>query len=115
MFRSDSQDEVDEVWMPIPTFVKYEVSNFGRVRNSYTEKILKPYKGYGKDGKHYLKVSLYRNGIKYCQFVHRLVVFAFYEVDHRDRDRGHNKLSNLEPVLRRENDMRWRRLENPPF
>ena len=100
---------MDEIWKSIPMLVsKYEVSNKGRVRNAYTGQILKPYPGYGKGGKCYMKVSLYVDGRKYCQFVHRLVAFAFYEVDHKDRDRGHNELTNLEPVLRKENDARWR-------
>jgi len=102
----------DELWAPIPTFTTYEASTRGRIRNAFTGKILKPYKGYGKDGKYYQKVSVYRDGKKYCQFVHRLVAFSFFEIDHKDRDRGHNALENLEPVLRKENDKRWRKLDS---
>ena len=101
-----------ELWAKIPTF-QYEVSTLGNVRNSRTGYILKPFKGYGKNGRHYLKVNLYRNGDKYCMFVHRLVVFAFYEVDHKNRQRDDNTLDNLEPVLRKENDRRWRENDVP--
>lgn len=106
----------EEVWVPVTLIPSgYEVSNHGRVRNSNTGRILKPFRGYGKDGKYYRKVHLYHNGRRYCQFVHRLVAFAFYEIDHKDRCRDNNHLSNLEPVLRKENDARWRTYEEVPF
>lgn len=99
-----------ENWRPIPflPYLHYEVSDHGSIRNTWTGRYLKPFNGYGKNGKHYKKVNLYHDGKRHSLFVHRLVAFAFYEIDHRDRDRGHNHLSNLEPVSRSENDRRWR-------
>jgi hypothetical protein len=94
--------------MPVPFFTQYEVSSEGRVRNTWTGRTLKPFKGYGKNGRHYRKVNLYFRGCRFSQFVHRLVMMAFYEADHVDRNREHNCLSNIQPVLRKENDKRWR-------
>ncbi len=100
----------DEVWrsLPFPWITHYEVSNRGRVRNSTTDRILKPWPGYGKNGKYYMKVYLYSRGQRHAYFVHRLVAFCFLEVDHKDRIRNNNDLSNLEVVTRKENDRRWR-------
>lgn len=99
----------DERWrhIPFPGVDHYEVSTLGRVRNIDTGQVLKPWKGYGKNGKYYLKVSLYDRGERKCYFVHRLVAFAFFEIDHQDRDRGNNRWDNLEIVTPKENRDRW--------
>ena len=103
-----------ENWKPIPFLrhLHYEVSDLGNVRNTWTGKVLKPFNGYGKNGKYYKKVNLYDKGRRYSVFIHRLVAFAFYEIDHRDRDRSSNSITNLEPVLRKENDSRWRMVKD---
>lgn len=104
-----------ELWRPIPGFSNYEVSSLGRVRN-INGYILKPWNGYGKNGRYYKKVGLYSNGKRVAMFIHRLVFFSFYEIDHKDRDRSNNTLANLEAVTRRENDSRWRKnTEEVPF
>src|SRR5437773_12573698 len=35
--------ESDVIWKSIPDFTKYDVSTDGRIRNSWTDKILQPY------------------------------------------------------------------------
>ena len=98
----------DEHWRPVPMLPWYEVSDLGRVRNALTGKFIRPFNGYGRNGRYYKKVCLYDRGRRSCLFVHRLVIYAFYEADHKDRNRSNNTLENLEPVTRRENDRRWR-------
>jgi hypothetical protein len=100
-----------EIWKPIPTFPLYEASTGGAIRNSQTGRVLKPYPGYGRDGRNYLKVSLYRDGIKYCQFVHRLIAFTFLEVNHINRARDQNDIANLEWTSRERNDSHWREMD----
>lgn len=102
---------MDEIWKAIPTFPLYEASTEGRIRNALTGLILKPFPGYGRDGRNYLKVGLYRNGIRYCQFVHRIIAWTFLEVNHINRARDVNRLSNLEWSSRVENDSAWRETE----
>lgn len=83
----------------------YSISNFGRVLNLNTGKILKP----SKNDKGYYSVKYYVNGNKKTMLVHRLVMRAFlpncedYEVNHMNTDKSDNKLVNLELMTRSEN------------
>ncbi len=86
----------EEVWKIIKGFESYKVSNFGRVKSSIgKEKILKPVINRGG----YLSQKL--NGKRFL--IHRLVANAFLEnkenkpqVNHKDKNRQNNNLSNLE-------------------
>lgn len=97
-----------ETWKNLPynEYNHYLVSNFGRVKNGITEKILKPYKQYNG----YLNVTLYNSGKKKTFFIHRLVAQAFIpnpkslpEINHKDENRENNKVSNLEWCTRKYN------------
>lgn len=85
-----------EEWKDIIGFEGfYQVSNFGKVRNCVTGKILKP----GLQGKGYYSVTLKRKGYK----VHRLVAIAFIPnpnnlpiVNHKDENKLNNNADNLE-------------------
>lgn len=111
-----------EVWKPIPAFEgHYEVSNFGRVRSVdrtieyvdgrkprfFSGGVKPPYK---KDNG-YLSVTLYKNRRGTTRYIHRLVLLAFadtkntdtLEVNHKDGDKGNNRLDNLEWVSSSEN------------
>ncbi len=61
-----------EVFVNIQGYEGYQVSNHGRVKNSKTDKILKPYLTRG-----YYRVSLYNASGRKCKLVHRLVAQAF--------------------------------------
>lgn len=87
-----------EIWRDIKGYEGlYQVSNIGRVRNSKTGKLLKPF-----TSKNYLYVKLYKNGVPKVILVHRLVAAAFIpnpnnlpEVDHINRNTADNRVENL--------------------
>ena len=94
----DGVDDDEEEFKPVNGFDNYLVSNFGNVKNSKTNRILKP----GDDKKGYKVINLYQNG-KYKTFkVHRLVGIAFLEnpdnkpmIDHIDENKANNNVKNL--------------------
>lgn len=89
---------MSEQWKPIEGYGgKYEVSDLGRVRQG--EKSVNQY----KDGKGYLRVSLYKDGAERNVKVHRLVALAFIPnpdnlpmVNHKDEVKTNNRVENLE-------------------
>lgn len=94
---------VREHWIEVKGYSDYEVSNFGRVRNKKTGKILS--QSLNRKGG-YNRVSL--NGEH--KYVHRVVADSFYEGDHSKMDVNHidgnknnNDLRNLEWCTRKEN------------
>ena len=98
---------MSEEWTDIKDYEGlYQVSNFGRVKSSYTNRILKPI----KHTTGYLGVNLYKNNVSYTKTIHRLVAQAFIpnpenkpEVNHIDEDKTNNMISNLEWVTSKEN------------
>lgn len=86
-----------EEWKIIENGI-YEVSNFGRIRNINTGRILKPSKY------NYYRFNMYVGVQKYKSIlVHRLVAMYFCPnpdnltiVHHKDSDRYNNHFSNLE-------------------
>lgn len=88
---------VEEVFVEIPGYSNYAVSNYGSVVNVKTERDMTLEE---RDGK-YL-VSLYSNGVRRRFFVHRLVAQAFFvdfdsavEVWHISSDLHDNCITNL--------------------
>lgn len=89
-----------ERWATIQGYPNYQVSTKGRVltTDGVKKTQVKPYeKDHG-----YLCVDLYKNGQRSGKRVHILVADAFlsgkkdgFTVDHKDRNRHNNNLSNL--------------------
>jgi len=99
--------EATEEWLPVNDYENYEVSSLGQVRNQKTKRILKA----GSNGG-YLTVGLRQDGSSKSCSVHRLVALAFIEnpenkaqVNHKDKVRSNNTVSNLEWVSPLENNI----------
>ena len=96
-----------EIWKDIKEYEGlYQVSNLGRVKNLYTNSILKGCKHING----YLGVTLSKNGSKSTKKIHRLVAQAFIsntenksQVNHIDENKTNNMISNLEWVTAKEN------------
>ena len=97
----------DEVWKPVREANHILVSNFGRVMNANTGKVLK-----GRPIKTgYLRVHLpVKNGKRSDAYIHRLVADAFcfhpegYDVvNHIDFDNTNNRADNLEWTTQKSN------------
>jgi hypothetical protein len=101
----------NEIWKPIKDFSTYAISNYGRVKNIRTGRIMHLCETTGG----YLQVCLRKDGRYYDKRVHRLVAYAFLpnyyddfemdelEVNHIDGDKKNNYADNLEWCTRSEN------------
>ena len=100
------KDSDFEVFLPICGYENYFISNFGNIKNSKTNKIMKP--DTHKQG--YKRITLSKNG-KWKKFsIHRLVGIAFLEnpdkkqmIDHIDENKSNNNVKNLRWCCQKEN------------
>ncbi len=99
--------EGKEEWLPIKDFDNYEISSLGRVHNTKTGRILKLTTKGG-----YMFTGLSANSEGKTLPVHRLVALAFIEnpenkpqVNHKDKNRSNNTVSNLEWSTALENNL----------
>jgi hypothetical protein len=97
-----------EIWKSIENFNNYEISTLGNIKNNKTNKILKPF----SNNSGYLNISLSKNNIKKNFKIHRLVAFAFIPnlenkltVNHIDKNKQNNCISNLEWATMSEQNM----------
>src|SRR5690242_283644 len=95
-----------EFYRQITDFPDYYINIYGTVYNSKTDYILEQ----TDNGNGYLDVRLTRGGKSKHKYVHRLLAEAFIEkldgcgvVNHRNRTRTDNRLSNLEWTTDRRN------------
>src|SRR5699024_4677012 len=99
---------MNEIWKDCVENNRFEVSNFGNVRNKKTKNFIKLF----DNGRGYLTVGLWsdNNIIKKNFYVHRLVARAFIEnpenkleINHIDGNKYNNNVDNLEWSTRSEN------------
>ena len=95
---------MEEVWKPVYSFERYEISNMGNIRRGV--KPLVP----GLDTYGYRQVNLYGGGKRYTRKVYRLVIEAFNpnienkpQIDHINRIRTDDRLENLRWATASEN------------
>lgn len=100
-------------WRPVEGFDAYAVSSTGLVARLSRGRGTFPGRTVGSSGGsdgRYRRVSLWRGGVQYDRYIHRLVAVAFlgpcpddHEVNHKDGNPGNNTVENLEYVTSREN------------
>ena len=96
-----------EEWKIIDIAPNYSVSNFGKIRNNKTQRILIPKKIRG-----YEYITIRKDKKNLCKQVHRLVAKAFIPnpfnkscINHIDYNRSNNCISNLEWCSNSENQL----------
>ncbi len=101
-----------EEWAAVDGYKNYQVSWWGRVRNSKTGRILKP----GTSGPGYQFVMLSKNGKAKIQYIHKLVAREWVSnpeekrcVDHIDGSRTNNHFENLRYATHSENSRNKKR------
>lgn len=102
-----SETNIEEIWLSLPKYSKYAVSNLGRIKSfkGGVSILLKPTITRG-----YYYAGLYSKGVQDRQRIHRLVAEAFIYnpdrkpyVDHIDGDKTNNNATNLRWVTQKEN------------
>lgn len=95
-----------EIWKTLSEFNQYEVSNYGRLRNLNTGKILNG----SRMNSGYWRYDFGVDGIRYSRLAHRLVADAFLDpvigkpfINHKDGCRTNNHVDNLEWCTNSEN------------
>ena len=98
---------MEEEYKKIDDYENYEISNQGNVRNTKTNRILKP----RKKGCGYYFIGLCKNCTTTNFYIHRLVGYAFIPnpenlpcIDHIDRNKTNNSITNLRWVSRSNNN-----------
>lgn len=110
-----NRDMSGEVWRDIPFATSYQASNLGRVRSktrlSVDGKVLSSsIKRPSIHTSGYLRYTITVKGVNYSVYAHNLVASAFlgvkpegYDVDHIDKIRINNNISNLRYITIKEN------------
>lgn len=99
-------DMKNEIWKQVSGYDNYEVSNYGRIRNKTTKKVLKNV----IQPSGYTVVSLRKDSKTKTHAIHRLIMETFrpidnprkYDVMHIDKNNTNNNLDNLKWINRTE-------------
>lgn len=97
----------EERWIESIDFPNYEVSNTGKIRRSKNQRELKV----AKNSSSYIVARIYYNKKKYTKTISRMVWEAFNggkcneTIDHIDRDKSNNNLSNLRCISQKQNSL----------
>lgn len=100
MVQKKGGEWIVEIWKDIDGYDgKYQVSNWGKVKNTETGNVLTPY----LNKKGYEKVDLYHGRTRRKFRVNRLVAMTFIpnvdnlpQVNHKDGNKLNNSVTNLE-------------------
>ena len=97
----------EEIWKKIDNFPNYSVSNLGKARNDITARMMKQCLKGG-----YYHCGFTNNSTRKSCKVHRIVALAFIpnpenksDVNHKDKNKINNNISNLEWNTRKENNI----------
>lgn len=103
-------DKIEEVWKEIKEAPKYMISNYGRVKsNQYKQE---KYMKLNKKKNGYFNVGLMvKPNVRKWFLIHRLVMETFepirnsneFEVNHKDENKGNNRIDNLEWMTSKQN------------
>lgn len=105
----------DEVWLPVPNYPRYEVSNMGGLRRlPYTDNLGRKHKLQYIKGRISSRIGIrviLCNGVCIDKILARIVATTFYgydldtelTVNHIDGNRYNNDINNLELITRGEN------------
>lgn len=100
----------EEEWKRLAEYPNYLISNYGRIMNIRTKRLLKPY---ADNCGGYLCVSLWKNNRGAVKRIHQLVYIIFHEdnnlngyvINHVDGNKKNNYYLNLEKITYKENNL----------